>query len=168
MRGVDPYAEVMGYGINSDAYHMTSPDPEGMGMGRAMEMALENSSVYKDEIDYINAHGTGTKVNDGTETAAIKKVFGKKKAGNLRISSTKSMVGHCLGAAGAVEAAATVLAIVKQSAPPTIHLEAPDPECDLNYVSGGSEPCEIRMAMSNSFAFGGNNTSIVLGRISRK
>jgi 3-oxoacyl-[acyl-carrier-protein] synthase II len=167
-RGAHTYAEVIGYGINSDAYHMTSPDPEGVGMGRAMEMALENSCVDKDQVDYINAHGTGTKVNDGTETTAIKRVFGKDKAGDLRISSTKSMVGHCLGAAGAVEAAATVLAIMKQAAPPTIHLENPDPECDLNYVSGGPEPCRIRMAMSNSFAFGGNNTSIILGRISPK
>ncbi|MFC1884888.1 beta-ketoacyl-[acyl-carrier-protein] synthase family protein [Thermodesulfobacteriota bacterium] len=167
-RGVAIYAEVMGYGINADAYHMTSPDPEGLGMGRAMEMALEDSGVHKEQIHYINAHGTGTKVNDGTETAAIKRVFGKQKAEELRISSTKSMVGHCLGAAGAVEAAATILAIVRQSAPPTIHLKNPDPECDLNYVSGGSEPCEIRTAMSNSFAFGGNNTSVVFGRIARK
>jgi 3-oxoacyl-[acyl-carrier-protein] synthase II len=167
-RAAKTYAEVIGYGINADAYHMTSPDPEGAGMGRAMEMALMNSGVDKDQIDYINAHGTGTRVNDGKETTAIKRVFGKDKAGDLRVSSTKSMVGHCLGAAGAVEAAATVMAIVKQTAPPTIHLVNPDPECDLNYVSGGPEPCRIGMAMSNSFAFGGNNTSVVLGRVSQQ
>ncbi|MBW2366247.1 MAG: beta-ketoacyl-[acyl-carrier-protein] synthase II, partial [Deltaproteobacteria bacterium] len=126
--------------------------------------ALENSSVQPSQVDYINAHGTATKINDKMETKAIKNVFGKDKAGSLAISSTKSMVGHCLGASGAIEAAATILALQNQMVPPTIHYETSDPECDLDYVPNHSRAMEIRIALSNSFAFGGNNTSIVFGR----
>ncbi len=163
-RGVKIYAELLGYAVNSDAYHMTSPDPEGNGMARVMTAAIKNAGVKKDTINYINAHGTGTIANDSVETKAIKSVFEKKLFKNIRISSTKSMLGHCLGAAGAIEAVVTVLAIKKQIAPPTIHLKEPDSDCDLDYVPNFSSSMEIRVAMSNSFAFGGNNTSIVFGK----
>jgi len=163
-RGTTIYAEVLGYATNSDAFHMTSPDPEAMGMSRVMVKALERASVAANQIDYINAHGTATRANDQLETKAIKKVFGEKNAGDLAISSTKSMVGHCLGAGGAIEAVATILALREQVAPPTIHLDEPDPDCDLDYVPLQSRPRKIRIALSNSFAFGGNNTSLVFGR----
>ena len=163
-RGTNIYAEVLGYATNSDAFHMTSPDPEAMGMSRVMVKALERASVAANQIDYINAHGTATRANDQLETKAIKKVFGEKDAGDLAISSTKSMVGHCLGAGGAIEAVATILALREQVVPPTIHLDEPDPDCDLDYVPLQSRPRKIRIALSNSFAFGGNNTSLVFGR----
>jgi 3-oxoacyl-[acyl-carrier-protein] synthase II len=163
-RGATIYAEVLGYATNSDAFHMTSPDPEAMGMSRVMVKALETANVSKDQVDYINAHGTATRINDQMETKAIKKVFGEKGARDLAISSTKSMVGHCLGSAGAIEAVATVQALCEQVVPPTIHLDNPDPECDLDYVPNNSRTQEIRIALNNSFAFGGNNTSVVFGR----
>ena len=163
-KGATIYAEVLGYATNSDAFHMTSPDPEAMGMSRVMVKALERASVAANQVDYINAHGTATKANDHLETKAIKKVFGEKDAGDLAISSTKSMVGHCLGAGGAIEAVATILALREQVVPPTIHLDEPDPDCDLDYVPLQSRPRKIRIALSNSFAFGGNNTSLVFGR----
>ena len=162
-RGADVLAEVLGYAINSDAYHMTSPDPEAKGMQRVMTQALARSNVAPDQIDYVNAHGTGTQINDATETAAIKCVLGR----DLVVSSTKSMVGHCLGAAGAIETVATIMALMRQEAPPTIHLEEADPECDLDYVPGYARPRRIRYALSNSFAFGGNNTSLILGRVNQ-
>ena len=163
-RGATIYAEVLGYATNSDAFHMTSPDPEAMGMSRVMVKALERARVAANQVDYINAHGTATRANDQLETKAIKKVFGEKNAGDLAISSTKSMVGHCLGAGGAIEAVATILALREQVAPPTIHLDEPDPDCDLDYVPLQARPRKIRIALSNSFAFGGNNTSLVFGR----
>ncbi len=163
-KGATIYAEVLGYATNSDAFHMTSPDPEAMGMSRVMVKALERASVAANQVDYINAHGTATRANDHLETKAIKKVFGEKDAGDLAISSTKSMVGHCLGAGGAIEAVATILALREQVVPPTIHLDEPDPDCDLDYVPLQSRPRKIRIALSNSFAFGGNNTSLVFGR----
>jgi len=163
-RGATIYAEMLGYATNSDAFHMTSPDPDAMGMSRVMERALERSGVDTNEVDYINAHGTGTRSNDPLETRAIKRVFGDKQARDLAVSSTKSMVGHCLGAGGAIEATATILAICEQVVPPTLHLEEPDPECDLDYVPGRSTPRAIRIAMSNSFAFGGNNTALLFGK----
>ena len=163
-RGATIYAEVFGYATNSDAFHMTSPDPKAIGMSQVMAKALERASVGTDQVDYINAHGTATKINDKMETTAIKRVFGERGAKKLAISSTKSMVGHCLGAAGAIEAVATVLALYGQVVPPTIHLDVPDPDCDLDYVPNESRPQEIRIALSNSFAFGGNNTSLVLGK----
>jgi len=163
-RGATIYAEVLGYATNSDAFHMTSPDPKGMGMSRVMVKALEAASLSTDQVDYINAHGTATRINDQMETKAIKRVFGAKGARGLAISSTKSMVGHCLGSAGAIEAVATVQALCEQVVPPTIHLENPDPDCDLDYVANTSRTREIRIALNNSFAFGGNNTSVVFGR----
>jgi len=163
-RGATIYAEVLGYATNSDAFHMTSPDPEAMGMSRVIVKALEAAGVSADQVDYINAHGTATKINDQMETKAIKRVFGEKGARNLAISSTKSMVGHCLGSAGAIEAVATIQALCEQAVPPTIHLENPDPDCDLDYVPNKSRTREIRTALNNSFAFGGNNTSVVFGR----
>lgn len=162
--GATIYAEVLGYAINSDAHHMTSPDPEALGMSKVMAMALERAGVGIDQVNYVNAHGTGTKINDQMETRAIKNIFGEEIACNLAISSTKSMVGHCLGAAGAIEAVATILAMYEQAAPPTIHLKDPDPDCDLDYVPNQSRPHEIRIALSNSFAFGGNNASLVFQR----
>jgi 3-oxoacyl-[acyl-carrier-protein] synthase II len=163
-RGATIYAEVLGYAINADAYHMTSPDPEAMGMSRVMAKALKAAEVSADRIKYLNAHGTATKINDQMETVAIKRAFGEKAARDLAISSTKSMVGHCLGAAGAVEAVATILALHEQVAPPTIHLDELDPDCDLDYVPNQPKSLEIDFALSNSFAFGGNNTALVFGR----
>lgn len=159
------YAEVLGYATNADAFHMTSPDPEASGMTRVMKNALKAAAVDADQIDYINAHGTATVINDKTETKAIKNVFGKSAAKRLAVSSTKSMIGHCLGAAGAIEATATVLALHEQFVPPTIHLETHDPDCDLDYVPKQFRRQALSVALSNSFAFGGNNTSIVLGRL---
>jgi 3-oxoacyl-[acyl-carrier-protein] synthase II len=143
---------------------MTSPDPEAMGMSIVMAKALERAGVGADEVDYVNAHGTATKINDEMETKAIKRIFGEQNARKLAISSTKSMVGHCLGAAGAIEAVATVLALRNQIVPPTIHLDVPDPDCDLDYVPNQSRAQGIEIAVSNSFAFGGNNTCLVLRR----
>ncbi|HEN21279.1 MAG TPA: beta-ketoacyl-[acyl-carrier-protein] synthase II, partial [Desulfobacteraceae bacterium] len=154
----------LGYAINSDAFHMTSPDPEAKGMARVMEKALEASMINPNQVDYINAHGTGTKINDKIETMAIKKVFGETGAKNLAVSATKSMVGHCLGAGGAIEAIATVLSLDSQVIPPTMHLENPDPECDLDFVPNAARSGKIIIALSNSFAFGGNNTAIVFKR----
>ena len=163
-RGATIYAEVLGYALNSDAFHITSPDPEAKGMSRVMRSAINNAEVNPDQMDYINAHGTASIINDKMETLAVKKVFGTGMAGKIAISSTKSMVGHCLGASGAIEAVATVLALYRQVAPPTIHLDSPDPDCDLDYCPNDARERRIRVAMSNSFAFGGNNTSIVFGR----
>lgn len=163
-RNANIWGEIMGYAINSDAFHLTSPDPSARGVSRVMTNALENSGIQPNQVDYINAHGTATKVNDKMETKAIKNVFGLKKAKTLAISSTKSMVGHCLGASGAIEAAATILALKEQIVPPTIHYKTPDPECDLDVVPNHSRAMEIQIALCNSFAFGGNNTSIVFGR----
>ena len=162
-RGATIYAEVLGYAINADAFHMTSPDPEAMGMSRVMARALELAEVSADQVKYLNAHGTATKINDQMETVAIKRVFGEA-AKELAISSTKSMVGHCLGAAGAVEAVATILALYEQMAPPTVHLDEFDPDCDLDYVPNRSRSLEMEFALSNSFAFGGNNTALVFGK----
>lgn len=163
-RGATIYAEVLSYAINADAFHMTSPDPEAMGMSRVMAKAMELAEVPADHVKYLNAHGTATKINDQMETVAIKRVFGEEAAKALAISSTKSMVGHCLGAAGAVEAVATILALYEQMAPPTVHLDESDPDCDLDYVPNQSRALEMNFALSNSFAFGGNNTALVFGR----
>ena len=163
-RNATVYAEVLGYAVNADAYNMTSPDPEAAGMSAVMAAALVKAGLSMDRVDYINAHGTGTQINDAIETIAIKKVFGHRHALSIAVSSTKSMVGHCLGASGAIEAAATVLAIAEQIAPPTLHVDTPDPACDLDYVPGMARKQPIRTALSNSFAFGGNNTCLVFGR----
>lgn len=159
-RGVHVYAEVVGYGSTADAAHITFPDPDGEA--HAIMLALKDGSVSPDEIDYINAHGTATKLNDASETEAIKRVFGSR-AYEIPTSSTKSMIGHSMGAAGAIEFIAAVLAIEHQVVPPTINYEEPDPQCDLDYVTQGSRPVKdvLRTAMSNSFGFGGNNAVLV-------
>ena len=155
------YAEVVGYGMSSDAYHVTLPRPGGAGQARAMAMALRDAGLDGSEIDYINAHGTSTPANDGTETAAIKLALGDEAARKVAISSTKSMTGHLLGGAGALEAMLSVLAIRDGVAPPTINYEEPDPDCDLDYVPNVERPMEIRHAMSNSFGFGGHNVALI-------
>jgi 3-oxoacyl-[acyl-carrier-protein] synthase II len=158
-RGAKIYAEIVGYGATGDAYHITAPAPEGEGGARAMKMALDDGGLKPEDIDYINAHGTSTEYNDKFETAAIKSVFGEY-AYQLAVSSTKSMTGHLLGAAGGVEAIFTVLALNEDILPPTINLETPDPECDLDYVPNEARKKEIRAAISNSLGFGGHNATI--------
>jgi 3-oxoacyl-[acyl-carrier-protein] synthase II len=160
-RGAVILAEFGGYGMSADAYHMTAPDPEGRGAVLAMRRALREARVAAESVEYVNAHGTGTPQNDPIETRAIKEVFGAH-AQRLAVSSTKSQTGHCLGAAGAIEILATVLGLRQGFVPPTIHLEEPDPECDLDYVPGAARERRLRFAVSNSYGFGGNNTSVVL------
>ncbi|MEI5906521.1 beta-ketoacyl-ACP synthase II [Bacillus spongiae] len=159
-RGANILAEIVGYGSTADAYHITSPSPEGEGGARAMKLAIEDGNLSPTDIDYINAHGTSTDYNDKFETMAIKSVFGEH-ANKLAISSTKSMTGHLLGAAGGVEAIFTVLALKEGILPPTINYETPDPECDLDYVTNKARKQEINAAMSNSLGFGGHNATIV-------
>ena len=154
------YAEIGGYGMTSDAYHIVSPHPEGIEAARCMQIALDDAETHPEEVDYINAHGTSTVYNDRTETLAIKKVFGKH-AYNLAISSNKSMIGHLMGASGGVEAVFTVLTICNGTVPPTINYENPDPDCDLNYIPNVAGKREVKVALSNSFGFGGVNGSIV-------
>lgn len=164
-RGARIYAEVLGYAINSDAYHMTAPHPEGRGMITVMKQALANAGVTADRITYVNAHGTATPVNDPLETRAVKSVFSQAPNRAPLVSSTKSLLGHCLGAAGGIEAVSTVLAVHHQMAPPTAGLDTPDPDCDLDYVPGEGRRTVIEHAISNSFAFGGNNACIVFKRV---
>jgi 3-oxoacyl-[acyl-carrier-protein] synthase II len=157
------YGAVLGYGVGADAHHMTSPHPDGDGAVRCMTTALAHAGLSPGSVSTINAHGTGTPVNDRVETRAIKRVFGDR-AYRIPISSTKSVHGHCLGAAGAVEAAASLLALHHGLIPATSHLREHDPECDLDYVPERPRRADIRVALSNSFAFGGNNTTLVLAR----
>jgi 3-oxoacyl-[acyl-carrier-protein] synthase II len=162
-RGARILAEFLGYGLSGDAHHMTAPDPTGNGAARAMKAALKDAHLAPDNIDYINAHGTGTPANDVVETAAIKEVFGPR-AYRIPVSSTKSMIGHTLGAAGSLEAVASILALIHGFAPPTIHYQNPDPDCDLDYVVDGARELTVKTVLSNSFAFGGNNTAVILGQ----
>jgi 3-oxoacyl-[acyl-carrier-protein] synthase II len=164
-RGAHIYAEILGHGMTCDAYHMTSPEPNGIQAIRAMEIAMRNAGVKPDDIDYINAHGTSTPLNDKTETMIIKKVFGKR-AYQIPISATKSMVGHLIGAAGSVELIATLLAMENSIIPPTINYEIPDPECDLDYVPNKARPAKIRTVMKNSFGFGGKNSILIIRKVS--
>ncbi|MGQ9706596.1 MAG: beta-ketoacyl-ACP synthase II [bacterium] len=159
-RGAKIYAEIVGYGATADAYHITAPDPDGIGASKAMEYAIKDANVSLDEIDYINAHGTSTKLNDAIETKAIKTLFGER-AYKIAINSTKSMVGHLLGAAGAVESIAVVLCMKNNVVHPTINYEFRDPECDLDYTPNKPKEMSVNYALSNSFAFGGQNASLL-------
>ncbi|MDA1331770.1 MAG: beta-ketoacyl-ACP synthase II [Proteobacteria bacterium] len=163
-RGAKIYCELSGYGMSADAHHITAPSKDGEGAARCMTNALKNSGINPDTVDYINAHGTSTPLGDIAETVAIKRMFGDH-AHNLAVSSTKSSIGHLLGAAGGVEAVFTALAIRDQIAPPTINLNDPDPECDLDYVPNEARKMTIRSAISNSFGFGGTNGSLVFSSI---
>ena len=162
-RGAKIYAEVIGYGANGDAYHITAPAPEGEGAARCMRLSLKDAGIAPSEVDYINAHGTSTEYNDANETQAIKKIFGEH-AFKVAVSSTKSMTGHLLGAAGAVEGVFSVLALRHGIIPPTINYENPDPGCDLDYVPNQARRADIRVALSNSFGFGGTNACVIFRR----
>ncbi|WP_414431475.1 beta-ketoacyl-ACP synthase II [Alcanivorax sp. IL2] len=163
-RGATIYAELAGFGMSDDAYHITAPAEGGVGAMKAMENALRNAGVAADEVDYINAHGTSTQMGDLAEIAAIKSLFGEH-AGTLAVSSTKSMIGHLLGAAGAVEAIFSILAIRDSIAPPTINLDEPDEGCDLNLVANTAQQCNIDYALSNSFGFGGTNGTLLFKKV---
>ncbi len=163
-RGANIYAEVVGYGLNSDAYHMTQPSQGGEGASGCMDLAMANAGLNPDEIDYINAHGTSTPAGDKAETQAVKRSFGEH-ANKLAVSSTKSMTGHLLGATGGVEAIFSILALRDQVAPPTINLTTPDPECDLDYVPNEAREMKMDTALSNSFGFGGTNATLIMRRV---
>ena len=159
-RGARIYAEIVGFGCNADAYHISAPSPNGVGAAKCMEIAMKDAGINYDEVDYVNAHGTSTPLNDMSETMAMKKVF-KDHAKKVAVSSTKSMTGHLLGAAGGVEAAFSALAIKNGVIPPTINYDTPDPECDLDYVPNTARDAKVRVAMSNSFGFGGTNATLI-------
>ncbi len=163
-RGARVYAEIAGYGASDDAFHITAPDPKGTGAAIAIRKALEDAGEEPSVVDYVNAHGTSTPLNDAGETAALKAALGEDVAHRVAVSSTKSMTGHMLGAAGAVEAAASVLAIHRGMIPPTIHYETPDPDCDLDYVPNEARPAEVNFAISDSFGFGGQNAVVAFRR----
>lgn len=158
-RGAKIYGEIVGYGMTCDAYHMTSPVPDGHGATKAIELALKDAQLSPEQVSYINAHGTSTSANDPTETKAIKKALGKR-AYQVAVSSTKSMTGHLLGGSGGIEAVATAMAIANDKVPPTINLDNPDPECDLDYIPHQSRVCPVEVALSNSFGFGGHNVTL--------
>jgi 3-oxoacyl-[acyl-carrier-protein] synthase II len=160
-RGASIYAELLGYGVSSDANHITEPDPSGANPARAMQMALAEASVDPSEVGYINAHGTSTPLGDASETRVIKLAMGEENAARIPISSTKGATGHCLGAAGAVEAIFTILATKNGILPPTINYEVEDPTCDLDYIPNEARPSEIEVGLSNSFGFGGHNACVV-------
>jgi 3-oxoacyl-[acyl-carrier-protein] synthase II len=156
-RGAKIYAEVVGYGVSSDSFHMTEPDPAGDGQARAVRAALADGGLEPEEVDYVNAHASSTSIGDATETAGIKLALGEEKARSIPVSSVKGAIGHCLGAAGAVEAAVTVLTLRDDVVPPTINFETPDPDCDLDCVPNEARRVPVRVALSNSFGFGGHN-----------
>ncbi len=161
-RGARIYAEVAGYGASDDAFHITAPDPKGSGAAIAIRRALEDAGAEPSDVGYVNAHGTSTKLNDASETTAIKAAFGEDAAHQVPVSSTKSMTGHMLGAAGAVEAAICALAVKNDVVPPTIHYRTPDPDCDLDYVPNQAREARVRLAISNSFGFGGQNAVVAV------
>jgi 3-oxoacyl-[acyl-carrier-protein] synthase II len=158
------YGELIGYGMSGDAYHITQPDPDGDGAQRAMKKALRNAGLTPEDLDYINAHGTSTPLNDRTETYALKQALGPAIA-NIPVSSTKSSLGHMLGAAGAVEAMICLLAIRDDILPPTINYDEPDPDCDLDYVPNTPRKATVNVAMTNSFGFGGHNATLLFRKI---
>jgi 3-oxoacyl-[acyl-carrier-protein] synthase II len=163
-RGAKIYGEVAGYGVSADASHITEPDPTGLNPARALRMAMADADVSPDEIDYINAHATSTPLGDSSETRVIKLALGEEKAFRTPVSGTKGATGHCLGAAGAVEAIFTTLAVYDGKLPPTINYEVADPECDLDYVPNESRDADVRVAVNNSFGFGGHNACVVIRR----
>lgn len=162
-RGAKIYGEILGYGVTCDAHHMTAPDEQASGAIRSMQAALKDSGLGPEDIDYINAHGTATTVNDAMESKAIREVFGRR-AYAVPVSSTKSMTAHTLGASGALEGIVSLLALAHGFMPPTINYRDPDPLCDLDYITEGSRPAALRAVLSNSFAFGGNNTTVIFGK----
>jgi 3-oxoacyl-[acyl-carrier-protein] synthase II len=161
-RGAKIYAEIVGYGVSSDAQHVTEPDPTGRHPARAMAMALEDAGVSTDEIDYINAHGTSTPLGDSSETRVIKLALGEEKARETPVSSTKGATGHCLGASGAIEAITCIYSVGRNVLPPTINYEQPDPECDLDYIPNEAREAKVDIALSNNFGFGGHNACLVI------
>lgn len=163
-RGARIYCEISGYGVSADAYHMTAPAEDGDGAYRCMRNALKDAGLAPDQVDYINAHGTSTPLGDVAETVAVKRLLGEH-ARRVAVNSTKSMTGHLLGAAGGVEAVFTILATHRQVSPPTINLQNPDPQCDLDYVPNAAREMQVRVSMSNSFGFGGTNGSLVFARV---
>ena len=163
-RGAKIYAELVGYGVSSDAQHITEPDPTGVHPARAMQMALTDGGIDASEVDYVNAHGTSTPLGDTSETKVIKLALGEEHAAETPVSSTKGATGHCLGAAGAVEAIFTTLAVDTDTLPPTINYETPDPDCDLDYVPNQPREQRVDHAMSNSFGFGGTNAALIISR----
>jgi 3-oxoacyl-[acyl-carrier-protein] synthase II len=162
-RGAKIYGEVVGYAATGDAYHMTAPAPDGEGAARCMRLALKDAGLAPTDVDYINAHGTSTEYNDANETKAIKTVFGEQAA-KVAVSSTKSMTGHLLGAAGAVEGVYSVLTLYHGIIPPTINYENPDPDCDLDYVPNKARKADVKVVLSNSFGFGGTNACVIFRR----
>jgi 3-oxoacyl-[acyl-carrier-protein] synthase II len=165
-RGARILAEVAGYGASADAYHLTAPDPTGRGARRAMARAMERAGVGPEGVDYINAHGTSTQLNDASETAAIKQVLGEERARAVPVSSTKSMTGHSMGGAGAIESVFSVMAVVDGRVPPTINYREPDPDCDLDYVTEGARTVNPSLVLNNSFGFGGHNACLAFRRYS--
>ena len=163
-RGAHIYAEIAGYGTNCDAYHITAPSPQGVGEEKCMRLAMDDAGITPEDVDYINAHGTSTKMNDSCESAAIRRIFSADPM-RVCVSSTKSMTGHLLGASAAVEAVITAEAVEKDFVPPTVHYQVPDPECELNVVPGKGHPAKIRYALSNSFGFGGHNVTLVFRKV---
>ncbi len=165
-RGARVYAEIVGYGASDDAFHITAPDPKGSGAAIAIRKALEDARAEPSSVQYVNAHGTSTPLNDAGETVAIKNALGEEVAHRVAVSSTKSMTGHMMGAAGAVEAAVTALVLQRGTIPPTIHYATPDPDCDLDYVPNVAREADVELAISNSFGFGGQNAVLALRRAS--
>jgi 3-oxoacyl-[acyl-carrier-protein] synthase II len=163
-RGAPVYAEVKGYGLSADGFHVTSPEPSGAGASRAMNAALRAAALSPDDIDYVSAHGTGTPANDRAEAVALRAVFGER-AGRMPVSSVKSMIGHSMGAASAIESIVCCLALRDGIVPPTINYETPDPDCLLDCVPNTARPLAISAAMNNSFAFGGNNAVVIFAKV---
>jgi 3-oxoacyl-[acyl-carrier-protein] synthase II len=164
-RGAKIYAELIGYGVSSDANHITEPDPSGTNPARAMHMAFTDAGIDPSEVGYVNAHGTSTPLGDASETRVLKLALGEENALKTPVSSTKGATGHCLGAAGAIEAIFTILATNEGVLPPTINYEDPDPECDLDYIVDGARKAEIEVGVSNSFGFGGHNACLVFRKL---